>query len=253
VSPEAADREPWAITADVHFDDLNGNSSAALRAGDAIERFTREGPLALLPVPGNAAAWSLVWCMRHAAARARLALDDAAFLAALAERLGHRMAAPVRVGPRASWPLRASALEHVREHRIVHVGNAAQTLHPVAGQGFNLGVRDCIALVDCLARQHPEGMHGPVPPSGAPHDANAGVRASRTGTPDAVLLAVALHEARRRADRRAIGAITATLPALFATPFAPLASARSLGLLALDTLFPLRRALGHLLMFGVRG
>lgn len=219
-SAASAVREPrdWALLADLTL--------AGPAPGAAFERFTREGPLALLPTPstlGGAPAMSLVWCMDGAAAMRRGELPDAAFRDELQAALGTRIGRVERVGPRRRHPLHQQLRERVREHRLVALGNAAQTLHPVAGQGFNLGVRDCATLVDCVAA----------------HDDDVGA-------------ALQDYEARRRVDRQAIAALTRWLPAVFGTRFAPLALARSIGLAALDQSPPLRRQLAYLLMFGVR-
>ncbi|MFN3565769.1 MAG: FAD-dependent monooxygenase [Burkholderiaceae bacterium] len=214
-APEASD---WALLADVTL--------AGPAPGAAFERFTREGPLALLPTPstvGGAPAMSLVWCMDQAAATRRSELPDAAFREELQAALGTRIGRVERVGPRRRHPLHQRLRERVREHRLVALGNAAQTLHPVAGQGFNLGMRDCATLAECVAA----------------HDADIGA-------------ALRDYEARRRADRQAIAALTRWLPAVFRTRFAPLALARSIGLAALDQSPPLRKQLAQLLMFGVR-
>lgn len=208
----------WALLADLT---LRGPAPGA-----AFERFTREGPLALLPTPSTLAgapAMSLVWCMDEAAAARRSELPEAALRDELQAALGSRIGRVERIGPRRCQPLHQHLRERVREHRLVALGNAAQTLHPVAGQGFNLGMRDCATLADCLAA----------------HDADAGA-------------ALRDYEARRRADRQAIAALTRWLPAVFRTRFAPLAVARCLGLAALDQSPPLRRQLAQILMFGVR-
>ncbi len=208
----------WALLADVT---VRGPAPGA-----AFERFTREGPLALLPAPaslGGAPALSLVWCMDDAAAMRRSELSDAAFSDELQAALGTRIGRVERVGPRRRYPLHQMLRSRVREHRLVALGNAAQTLHPVAGQGFNLGVRDCATLVDCLA------AHGA--------DADAALRD---------------YAARRRVDRQTIAALTRWLPAIFRVRLAPLALARSLGLTVLDQSPLLRRQLAQLLMFGVR-
>jgi 2-octaprenyl-6-methoxyphenol hydroxylase len=128
----------------------------------------------------------------------------------------------VRVAERRTFPL---ALEFAREparDRCVALGNAAQTLHPVAGQGFNLGVRDCATLSDELAQGNP-----------AP-------------------AALARYASRRRTDRTAIALLTRALPAVFASRFAPLAVARGAALAMLDITPDLRRQFAHLLIFGVR-
>ena len=199
-------------------------------AGTAYERFTRDGPLALLPLPGSASGaarpMSLVWCMPTEAADRREQLSDAALLRELQEELGERNGRVRAVRGRARHPLIEQARDDVREHRVVFVGNAAQTLHPVAGQGLNLGVRDCVALADVVAA------------------------AAAAGTDPRGRLAD--YERLRRVDRLAIRALTRTAPGLFATRFAPVAAARSLGLTLLSILPDLRAEFARVLMFGVR-
>ncbi|HEU0203102.1 MAG TPA: FAD-dependent monooxygenase [Burkholderiaceae bacterium] len=229
-APLAINAEGWSGTAPRN--NSAGSDDVALigearvagpAAGSAFERFTREGPLALLPTPASdASVYSIVWCMRAAAAQRRLRLAPAELQRELQQLLG-RIGRVEALHPLRSYPLQAHERESVRAHRVVAVGNAAQTLHPVAGQGFNLGVRDCATLADCLAAR--------------PHDA---------------LGALAEHARRREQDRAAIVGVTRWLPALFSTRFAPIAVARALGLTALDVLPPLRREFMQLLMFGVR-
>lgn len=224
-SPTTADGGPdasptqWAVIANVRM--------RGPQPGSAFERFTRAGPLALLPTPaqmGDATTrtLSLVWCMDDAESARRLALTDETFARELQQAVGARIGRVEGTGARRRYPLTHAWREHVREHRIVALGNAAQTLHPVAGQGFNLGMRDCATLADALA------THG---------DANA---------------ALADYAARRRADRNAIAALTRWLPDAFATNFSPIAAMRSAGLVALDLLPSGRRQIAQLLMFGVR-
>jgi 2-octaprenyl-6-methoxyphenol hydroxylase len=218
----AAATEHWALIADLRLlpaDDLP--------AGTAIERFTREGPLALLPTPrpfgsGSGTTFSLVWCMGRQQAQRRGGLDDPALIGELHAMLGPRLGRVVAAGPRRALALPRRLNERVHEHRVVALGNAAQTLHPVAGQGFNLGLRDCATLADELAQA---------------------VDATD---------ALARYARRRQADRKSIALLTDGLPAVFASRFAPLALARSLGLALLDTAPPLRREFAQLLMFGVR-
>ncbi len=115
--------------------------------GVAYERFTPQGPIALLPEGDH---FGLVWTLPPERARAMLALDDAEFLAALATHFGTRVTGFLRVADRRTFPL---VLEYTRPAvatRAVALGNAAQTLHPVAGQGFNLGVRDAYELAQML-------------------------------------------------------------------------------------------------------
>jgi 2-octaprenyl-6-methoxyphenol hydroxylase len=134
-----------------------------------------------------------------------------------------RIGQVAEIGPLHRLALHMQVRDSVRTHRIVAVGNAAQALHPVAGQGFNLGLRDCATLAACLATHQ----------GGAP-------------------AALAQYQHRRSRDRSTIVAVTRWLPDVFASRLTPLALARSLGLTALDVLPPLRRELAQLLMFGVR-
>ena len=198
--------------------------------GDAFERFTREGPLALLPSPGPAPAagrlMSMVWCMPAAATERRLQLDDAALVSELQQAFGARNGRILGVGPRTRYPLHEQAREAVREHRIVWIGNAAQTLHPVAGQGLNLGMRDAAQLADDIAQALAAGRDP--------------------------LAMLADYERRRRRDRAAIVGLTRGAPWLFATRAAPVAVGRSLALAVLSSVPDLRRQFARLLMFGVR-
>jgi 2-octaprenyl-6-methoxyphenol hydroxylase len=213
----------YAVIADV----------AVERVGDGVahERFTREGPLALLPVApvrsNHAAAMALVWCMSAAAATRRRALDDAQFLDELNTALGPRIGCVVAVGERSVYPLRQRVRAELRDHRYVHLGNAAQALHPVAGQGLNLGLRDCVALAQAIG--------GALETSGDPLDA------------------LPAYERARRVDRQSIIALTRATPQLFTTRFAPIALARSAALTALAAVPQLRREFARLMMFGVRG
>ncbi|HRK56214.1 MAG TPA: FAD-dependent monooxygenase [Burkholderiaceae bacterium] len=214
--PGAHSEQSWAIVTTVQW--------PSMTPGLAIERFTREGPLALLPLPqreGLAGALSVVWCMGQAECERRLTLTDADFLSELASAAGLPSGRPRQLGARHRFALSQHLQDPLLRHRVVRIGNAAQMLHPVAGQGFNLGLRDASVLAQSLA-QHPAEQ-------------------------------ALQHFVRcRAADRRAISTLTRLLPAVFATHFAPLALARSAGLVALDWLPTLRHRLAHLLMFGVR-
>ena len=115
----------------------------------AYERFTANGPLALLPVVDERAGF--VWTVSEAEADRVLGLDDQAFLAELQQAFGYRLGSFSKVGKRASYPLVLSKALRLTSQRAVLVGNAAHGLHPVAAQGFNLGLRDVAALCDCIA------------------------------------------------------------------------------------------------------
>lgn len=119
----------------------------------AFERFTDEGPLALLPQDdGHGNNYALVWCVRPETAGQLLALDDTAFLAALAQAFGGRLGRFVKTSKRNSFALGLNA-RPAASPRTVAIGNAAQILHPVAGQGLNLGLRDAAILARLLASE----------------------------------------------------------------------------------------------------
>jgi 2-octaprenyl-6-methoxyphenol hydroxylase len=189
----------------------------------AFERFTPDGPLALLPFGGE---YAVVYTSSAVDAAALAALDDAAFLARLQAQFGTRLTFS-SAGPRVVFPLGLRYRGHVVAGRQVWIGNAAQTLHPVGGQGFNLALRDIWELGRTLAA------------------------AERGGDPgDPALLA--RYAAARRVDRSATIGFTDTLARLFPNDFAPLAHARGAGLLALDLLPPARSFLARRMMFGAR-
>lgn len=189
----------------------------------AWERFTGEGPIALLPMGGvRHADYALVWCMTPDESARRAALSDAALLAELGQAFGERMGRFESIKGRAAFPLGLVAAQTLVDGRIASIGNAAQTLHPVAGQGLNLGLRDAHALADALAR------------AGA--------------TPEA--LAQFAH--RRSFDRRMTIGATDTLARLFTIDFGPLAVLRGLALTALECVPPAKTALTRQMMFGQR-
>jgi len=117
--------------------------------GDAYERFTPSGPLAVLPTAGG--GYTVVWAVRPERAKALTALDDEAFAAELLAAFGWRVGRWTRVGRRNTYPLALSRAAETVAGRVVLIGNAAQALHPVAGQGFNLGLRDAATLAEMLA------------------------------------------------------------------------------------------------------
>jgi len=188
----------------------------------AYERFTSSGPLAFLPMSENRCA--VVWSLTPEKVEALLALDAAPFLMALQEQFGTRLGRLLRVGKRAAYPL---ALTKVREHirpRLVLIGNAAHTVHPVAGQGFNLGLRDVAVLAQVLSE------------------------AQRAGR-DIGDLAVLENYARwRKRDNLAIATFTDGLVRTFSNDLAPLSFVRNLGLVAMDIFPPAKRALLRLSM-----
>ncbi|MEJ2061151.1 MAG: 2-octaprenyl-6-methoxyphenyl hydroxylase [Gammaproteobacteria bacterium] len=186
-------------------------------AGIAFERFTDEGPLALLPM--SEGRCSLVWTHRSEAVADTMQLDDAAFLERLQARFGWRLGRFLKVGQRAAYPLALLKSGRYVQGRVVLAGNAAHTLHPVAGQGFNLGLRD-IAVLAGLLQAHPDEDPG-----------------------DAALLAE--YERSRQDDLKTVVRFTDTLARLFANPWPPLAHARAAGLVAVDLIPTLRHMLAR--------
>lgn len=122
--------------------------SSAVVPARAYERFTDQGPLALLPLDDG---YSMVWCMRPDQAEALMQQDDASFLLALQDAFGHRVGKFLSISQRSLYRLGLNAQTSAAPGRVASIGNAAQTLHPVAGQGLNLGLRDAVQLARCLA------------------------------------------------------------------------------------------------------
>lgn len=187
----------------------------------AFERFTDEGPLALLPQEGaDGHQYALVWCVNPDRASALQAMEESRFLGELNEAFGGRLGRFTKVSPRTSYPLGLNAEAHAST-RTVAIGNAAQTLHPVAGQGLNLGLRDAAVLARLLARcPGPEGI-------GRFLDERAQDRK----------LTIALTDAMARAF---VGS-------------GPLQSILGLGLATLDAVKPARTLLAEVMMYGRRG
>jgi len=187
----------------------------------AYERFSAGGPLALLPLDGGRCA--LVLTLNRAAAEAAMAWSDGEFLAEVQRRFGFRLGRFLKVGRRVPYPLSLTRAERTSAERCVIIGNAAQSLHPVAGMGFNLGLRDVASLAELLAEHRRE-------PS---FDAGA-----------AGLLAE--YDAWRAADRAGVLAFTDGLVRLFANPSSVVGRLRNIGLLAFDLLPPAKAALSSL-------
>lgn len=121
--------------------------------GWAYERFADDGPMALLPLSGNRAG--LVWSMPDELAAERLTMDAAAFLQLANAQWGLRLGRFQRLGQRQPWPLRLVAARSIVAPRALLIGNAAQTIHPIGAQGFNLGLRDVLAVQGYLAQRAP--------------------------------------------------------------------------------------------------
>jgi 2-octaprenyl-6-methoxyphenol hydroxylase len=188
----------------------------------AYERFTDSGPLALLPMTGERSA--LVWTLHAAHSEEVMALDDAAFLDRLQERFGYRLGRFIKVGTRNAFPLQLlQARESVRP-RLALIGNAMHTLHPIAGQGFNLGLRDVAALADVL------------------------LDARRAGRDLGDLHVLQRYAAWRQSDQQRVALFTDTMVRLFGQSLPPVAWLRDGGMLALDLCPPAKRWFGRLTM-----
>ena len=125
----------------------------------AWQRFRPEGPLALLPLAaGNDKTCSIVWSTNEEECQQLLALDDEAFCQQLGLAFEHRLGQIVNVGPRAAFPLRQRHAKHYVVPGIALVGDAAHTIHPLAGQGVNLGFKDVAALSEEILRAHKAGL-----------------------------------------------------------------------------------------------
>ena len=183
--------------------------------GCAYERFTSTGPVALLPLADRRAG--VVMTVPSADAARVAALDDAGFIAELHERVGYRLGKFSRLGKRVSHPLARVISQRVVAPRAVLVGNAAQTIHPIGAQGFNLGLRDALTLSELVS-----GVADP----GAP----------------ALLAEYAM---RRAADREGTMAMSHGLVRLACLNQPLLGPLRSLAMLALDRVPPLRHALSR--------
>jgi len=187
----------------------------------AYERFTAQGPIAVLPL--DQGRCGVVWTRRPQEAERLMALSDEAFLAEFQSAFGFRLGRLLRIGARQAYPLALSRAGRHVATRLAIVGNAAQALHPIAGQGFNLGLRDAASLAEVLTDARAEGE-------------------TDVGAP----AALESYAAWRDEDRRRIVAFTDGLVRLFASPLGVLRGLRSVGLLAFDALPPAKGAMARL-------
>lgn len=183
--------------------------------GVAIERFLPAGPFAILPLTGNRS--SLVWTERSDLAPAVLALDDAGFAAEMERRFGDFLGKLEVVGERWSYPLALLNAKRYADMRLVLVGDAAHAIHPISGQGLNLGLRDVAALAEVL------------------------VDAARLGLDPGAADLLETYARWRRFDAVAIGAVTDGLNRLFSNDLAPVRLARDVGLALVEKAPPLKQ------------
>lgn len=179
----------------------------------AYERFTATGPLALLPL--NDLRCALIWAVSPNEAQQLQTMPERTFLDTVQKVFGYRLGRLVRVGERTSFPLRQMILSEQVFNRVVFIGNAAHTLHPVAGQGFNLGLRDAAMLAQCLLQ---DGL---------------------------TTKALQQYQQSRRYDQTMITRLTDGLIELFNSRAPGMAFARTLGLMAMDNSLLLKSTLAH--------
>jgi len=185
--------------------------------GIAQEYFLPSGPFAILPMTGNRA--SLVWTERSDLVEAMMALDEDAFNVEIAARFGDYLGAVKAVGPRFSYPLGLQLAREYISERLVLVGDAAHGVHPIAGQGLNMGLRDVAALADVLAEGRSLGLD--------PGDFTMLER----------------YQQWRRFDNTALALSMDGLNRLFSNDIAPIRLARDIGLSLVGKMPPLRRLL----------
>ena len=183
--------------------------------GVAHEYFLPSGPFAILPLTGNRS--SLVWTERDGLARAAMALDDAGFEHEVARRFGAFLGEVNVIGPRWSYPLNLSLAHDYAKPRLALVGDSAHGVHPIAGQGLNLGFKDAAALTETLAE------------------------AAQRGEDIGDLNVLRRYERWRRFDNTAMALGMDTLNRLFSNDIAPLRLARDVGIAAVGRIGPLRR------------
>ncbi len=195
--------------------------------GWAYERFTRQGPLALLPHPYSDNTYALVWCNKPEQSSMLLELGTSEFNYALQQQFGDRLGKLECISSRHIFPLTMHAGPQLQNTNTVAIGNAAQTLHPVAGQGLNLGLRDVaqlgIVLTPWLANPHKD----PLP-------------------------ALEQYVRNRRADRNISMAVTDLLPRIFVTGSSLIEHACGLALMGMDIAKPIRNIFARQLMQGFR-
>jgi 2-octaprenyl-6-methoxyphenol hydroxylase len=202
---------------------VTDNDSTHTQPGVAYERFTPDGPVALLP---SGEYFSLVWTVSPPAAEEILALDDVLFLARLHEHFGDRLGKFIDAGKRSGFPLALKYATPITACRVVLIGNAAQTLHPVAGQGFNLGLRDAWELAEEIIAW--------------PTEIGTQAMLARYGN-------------KRQMDSSVGRIFTDSLVKFFSNDDPVLGTVRSMGLSALDCLPQAKRFVARRMMFGARG
>ena len=211
IEAQQFDYQQTAITANISISRPHNNI--------AYERFTAQGPLALLPMQDQRC--SLVWTRQSDNVESIVAMSDEEFLQQLQAEFGMRLGQFTQVGKRSTYPLKLIKVSAQVKKRVALIGNAAHTLHPIAGQGFNLGMRDVAALAQII-----------VDETNAERDIG-------------LLRVLQPYQQWRQQDHQRIISFTDNLVKIFSNRFAPLALARNLGLVATDVLPPLKHLLAE--------
>ena len=198
----------------------------------AWERFTSEGPLAVLPSHYGPNILNLVWCGTPESSQHRLQLSDADFLNSLQSEFGSRIGRFLKIQDRRLFELGLNYRKEITKDNEVWIGNAAQTLHPVAGQGLNLGLRDAFLLAEKLV--------------------GAFSGAAEHQTPANIQSALESYAQSRKVDRTTTIGLTDFMARVFTSNLAPIVMARGLALSALQWLPPVKTALARQMMFGRR-
>ncbi|GGF49606.1 2-octaprenyl-3-methyl-6-methoxy-1,4-benzoquinol hydroxylase [Aliidongia dinghuensis] len=189
-------------------------------SGVAVEHFLPAGPFAILPMTDDAEGRhrsSIVWTERATVAPAMMALDEAGFTAELADRFGPYLGAVAPAGPRWSYPLGVLYAERMVGERLALLGEAAHVIHPIAGQGLNLGIRDAAALAELV------------------------VDACRLGLDPGAATVLERYQRWRRVDTVTLAAVTDGLNRLFSNRVAPVKLVRDVGLALVDKAPPLKK------------
>jgi len=196
------DYQQSAVIANVQTDQFH--------QGVAYERFTESGPVAFLPMTEN--RYSVVWTCEREDSKRITGLSDKEFIAELQQRFGFRAGNIQKTGQRFSYPLMYTESEQITKGRVVVIGNAAHALHPVAGQGYNLALRDVAELAELIV-EHEDPGHS---------------------------LLLAEYHAKRLKDMRRVYRVTDTLVKVFSNKFMPLGHLRAMGLISVNLLSPIR-------------
>ena len=198
----------------------------------AWERFTAEGPLAVLPSHYGSNILNLIWCGSPESSQRRLELSDANFLIELQAEFGSRIGRFLKIQDRRLYELGLNYRKEMTKDNEVWIGNAAQTLHPVAGQGLNLGLRDAFLLAEKLV-----GIFSGSVEEQSPADVQDALQS---------------YAQSRKVDRKTTIGLTDFMARVFTSNLAPVVAARGLALSALQWLPPVKTALARQMMFGRR-